>query len=56
MTAYKDTTEDQNVKGHVTLTTPLSAVICNARTRSRTCYDQPACQTWSLYLHQLQRY
>jgi len=35
------------IMGHVVLTTPLLGVACHPGTR--TCYGQPAYQTWSLY-------
>jgi len=40
--------------GHVTLTTPILWTIYHQWTR--TCYDQPIYQIWSLYLHPLRRY
>jgi len=32
-------------------TTPLSAMVCHHC--ASTCYDQPICQIWNLYIHPL---
>jgi len=39
----------QNLNGLCYVTTPLSAIVCHPWTI--TCYDQPVCQIWSLYLY-----
>ena len=36
----------KKIRGHMTATTPLSGKIC--RPKAGTCYDQHACQIWSL--------
>jgi len=44
----------QNLNGLCNLTTPLSGIVRHPW--ARTCYLQPTCQIWSLYLHSLWRY
>jgi len=40
--------------GHVTITTPLSGMIC--RRCAGTSYDSAVYQIWNLYVHSLRRY
>jgi len=44
----------QNLNGSRDLTTPLSRMVCHSW--AGTCYCQHIYQSWSLYLHSLQRY
>jgi len=44
----------QNFNGARDLITPLTGTICHSCTR--TCYQQLACQIWSLYFCKLRRY
>jgi len=44
----------QNLKGSRDLTMPFLGMICHPR--AGTCYNLPAHQIWSLYLHPLRLY